>query len=197
MTLDVTLGAAFLAGLLSFFSPCILPLVPPFLCYMAGISVEDLAADGSNPRPRVLMSALCFVAGFSVVFVGLGLSAAIRAMFARSCGALCATSASCLSRSMLARRAVLARREEAQPREAAQRNPAAGDARMYSTKSVARQSSFRGKLRSGRGQFVLRQRMSPCVWYIGLAASASTCSRASNDRADLVSGSVLQNGRIL
>ena len=38
MDLDVTLGAALAAGLLSFLSPCILPLVPPFLCYMAGVS---------------------------------------------------------------------------------------------------------------------------------------------------------------
>lgn len=76
MNLDVTLGAAFLAGLLSFLSPCILPLVPPFLCYMAGVSVGDVPGDGhAGARGRVLLSALCFVGGFSLVFVGLGSTA--------------------------------------------------------------------------------------------------------------------------
>ncbi|MBI5261781.1 MAG: sulfite exporter TauE/SafE family protein [Bradyrhizobium sp.] len=81
MSLDVTLGAALLAGLLSFLSPCILPLVPPFLCYMAGISVTDLSAEESGPRWRVMMSALCFVAGFSLVFVALGSSASVLGRF--------------------------------------------------------------------------------------------------------------------
>jgi len=81
MGLDVSLGAAFLAGLLSFLSPCILPLVPPFLCYMAGVSVADLPAEGGRMRGRVLLSALCFVAGFSLVFVALGSSATLLGRF--------------------------------------------------------------------------------------------------------------------
>ncbi len=82
MNLDVTLGAAFLAGLLSFLSPCVLPLVPPFLCYMAGISVTDLSDDRQfHARPRVLVSALCFVAGFSVVFIALGSTASVFGHF--------------------------------------------------------------------------------------------------------------------
>src|SRR5262245_32453477 len=82
MNLDVTLGAAFLAGLLSFLSPCILPLVPPFLCYMAGVSVTDLADEQSlRIRPRILLSAVCFVAGFSLVFVALGSTASVFGRF--------------------------------------------------------------------------------------------------------------------
>lgn len=82
MDLDVTLGAAFVAGLLSFLSPCILPLVPPFLCYMAGVSVTDMSAeDAARARPRIMVSALCFVAGFSVVFVALGSTASVFGRF--------------------------------------------------------------------------------------------------------------------
>lgn len=81
MTLDVTLGAAFVAGLLSFLSPCILPLVPPFLCYMAGVSVTDLSDEQQDLRPRVLSTALAFVAGFSVVFVALGSTATLAGRF--------------------------------------------------------------------------------------------------------------------
>ncbi len=82
MNLDVTLGAAFLAGLLSFLSPCILPLVPPFLCYMAGISASDVSVDGhSGARGRVMLSALCFVGGFSLVFIGLGSTASAFGAF--------------------------------------------------------------------------------------------------------------------
>ncbi|MBA4788328.1 MAG: cytochrome c biogenesis protein CcdA [Rhizobiales bacterium] len=74
---DVTLPAAFLAGLASFLSPCVLPLVPPYLCFIGGTTLEDL----SNARPlervaaRTFAGALLFVAGFSVVFVALGAGA--------------------------------------------------------------------------------------------------------------------------
>lgn len=81
MSLDVTLGAAFVAGLLSFLSPCTLPLVPPFLCYMAGVSVTDLSGDRPDLRPRILLSALSFVAGFSLVFIALGSTASIAGRF--------------------------------------------------------------------------------------------------------------------
>jgi cytochrome c-type biogenesis protein len=80
MDLDVTLGAAFLAGLLSFLSPCILPLVPPFLCYMAGVSAAEAGSEPVHRRQTVL-SALCFVAGFSLVFVGLGATASVFGRF--------------------------------------------------------------------------------------------------------------------
>ncbi len=76
MSLDVTAGGAFVAGLLSFASPCVLPLVPPYLAYMGGVSVEQLREQGgAQQRVRVLLVALCFVAGFSTVFVALGATA--------------------------------------------------------------------------------------------------------------------------
>ena len=43
MNFEVNLGGAFLAGLLSFLSPCVLPLVPPYLCYITGLSLEELS----------------------------------------------------------------------------------------------------------------------------------------------------------
>jgi len=82
MDLDVTLGAALAAGLLSFLSPCILPLVPPFLCYMAGVSAADPITDGGMvQRRRTVLTALCFVAGFSLVFIGLGATASVFGRF--------------------------------------------------------------------------------------------------------------------
>jgi len=75
MSLDVTAGGAFIAGLLSFASPCILPLVPPYLAYMGGVSIEELGGKRDGARWRVLTAALCFVAGFSTVFVALGATA--------------------------------------------------------------------------------------------------------------------------
>ncbi|CCE04836.1 putative transmembrane cytochrome C biogenesis protein, SoxV protein [Bradyrhizobium sp. STM 3843] len=84
MDLDVTIGAAFLAGLLSFLSPCILPLVPPFLFYMAGVSVEAGGELSASHRRQTIRSALCFVAGFSLVFVGLGATASVFGRFISS-----------------------------------------------------------------------------------------------------------------
>lgn len=76
MSLDVTASGAFVAGLLSFASPCVLPLVPPYLAYMGGVSIEQLRdADNARSRFRVMLAAISFVAGFSAVFVALGATA--------------------------------------------------------------------------------------------------------------------------
>ncbi|HEY0222938.1 MAG TPA: cytochrome c biogenesis protein CcdA [Pseudolabrys sp.] len=76
MSLDVTVGGAFVAGLLSFASPCVLPLVPPYLAYIGGVSIEQLRdAGAAKARVRILLAALSFVAGFSTVFVALGATA--------------------------------------------------------------------------------------------------------------------------
>ena len=77
MTLDVTLFAALFAGLVSFLSPCVLPLVPPYLVYLAGASLERFADAEPEPRVRreTALAALFFVCGFSTVFVALGASA--------------------------------------------------------------------------------------------------------------------------
>lgn len=79
--LDITFVSAFAAGLLSFVSPCVLPLVPPYLCYLGGLTLHELAEDqelghGQATR-RVLPAALAFVLGFATVFVALGASASV------------------------------------------------------------------------------------------------------------------------
>ena len=75
---DVSHAGAALAGLLSFLSPCVLPLVPPYLCFLAGVSIEELS-DGEGAAPgvgrRVFASACAFVLGFATVFVALGATA--------------------------------------------------------------------------------------------------------------------------
>ena len=76
MPSDVSIPAAVLAGLLSFLSPCVLPLVPPYLCFLAGATFEELQrGDASRTRRDVLGASLLFVAGFSSVFVALGATA--------------------------------------------------------------------------------------------------------------------------
>ena len=73
---DISFPAAFGAGLISFVSPCVLPLAAPYLCYLAGASVEALADESETKARRdILVTALLFVAGFSTVFVGLGATA--------------------------------------------------------------------------------------------------------------------------
>jgi cytochrome c-type biogenesis protein len=75
---DVSFVAALLAGVLSFLSPCVLPLVPPYLCYLAGTTVEEMREEGFGSRAArrdVMLAAVAFVAGFSTVFVLLGATA--------------------------------------------------------------------------------------------------------------------------
>jgi len=76
---DVTFLAALIAGLVSFLSPCVLPLVPPYLVFLAGTSLERFA--DKEPEPRVkretVTAAALFVLGFSTVFVALGASASV------------------------------------------------------------------------------------------------------------------------
>ena len=71
---DVSLAAAFFAGLVSFLSPCVLPLVPGYISMLSGVGMEQLRG-GEVPSSRLLASALSFVAGLSVVFILLGASA--------------------------------------------------------------------------------------------------------------------------
>jgi cytochrome c-type biogenesis protein len=77
MTADVSIAAALFAGVLSFLSPCVLPLVPPYLVYLAGASIERLADNEPEPMVRgdAVLAAVLFVAGFSTVFVAFGASA--------------------------------------------------------------------------------------------------------------------------
>ncbi len=79
---DITLGGAFVAGLLSFLSPCVLPIVPPSLAFIAGVSFQEIEAD-SKASMRVLRAAIFFVLGFTTIFVALGLSASAIGQFLR------------------------------------------------------------------------------------------------------------------
>jgi cytochrome c-type biogenesis protein len=76
--LDISFGGAFIAGLLSFLSPCILPLVPPYLCFLGGVSLQQLQ-DGSDADSkatrRVVLASIVFVLGFATVFVAFGATA--------------------------------------------------------------------------------------------------------------------------
>jgi cytochrome c-type biogenesis protein len=76
---DVSIPAALIAGLVSFLSPCVLPLVPPYLIYLTGATIEHVANDepAASSRRAVMISALVFVLGFSTVFVALGASASL------------------------------------------------------------------------------------------------------------------------
>jgi cytochrome c-type biogenesis protein len=79
MNFEVSYAAAALGGILSFASPCVLPLVPPYLSFLGGVTLEQIAGHEPPARTvarRVFWSALAFVLGFTTVFVALGASAA-------------------------------------------------------------------------------------------------------------------------
>jgi cytochrome c-type biogenesis protein len=81
-SLALAIPVAVLAGLVSFFSPCVLPLLPGYLSYATGLSGAELA-EGDVRRSRLLAGSVLFVLGFSVVFVGLGvLSGSVFSFFA-------------------------------------------------------------------------------------------------------------------
>jgi len=65
---------ALAAGIISFLSPCVLPIVPPYLAYMSGVSLSDLSESGQS-RARAVVPALFFVLGLSTVFIFLGFTA--------------------------------------------------------------------------------------------------------------------------
>jgi len=92
---NVTLVAAFVAGLLSFISPCVLPLIPGYLSYISGLSLDEMRGTGAltggggtavavaavPARRRVLIASIAFCIGFSLVFVSLGASASMLGQF--------------------------------------------------------------------------------------------------------------------
>ncbi|MFZ1774857.1 MAG: cytochrome c biogenesis protein CcdA [Rhizobiaceae bacterium] len=77
--LEQSLGGALLAGILSFLSPCILPIVPPYLAWLAGVSFEEFKSDSppAKIKARIVLSAFVFVLGFSTVFIALGATASV------------------------------------------------------------------------------------------------------------------------
>jgi len=76
---DGTYGGAFLAGLLSFVSPCVLPIVPPYMAYLAGLTFDELQDEnrGAESTRQLILAAVGFVLGFTTVFVGLGTTASL------------------------------------------------------------------------------------------------------------------------
>ena len=77
---DITFMGAAIAGILSFLSPCILPIVPFYLSYLAGVGMNQISADAqidSKTRIRAVLSACCFAAGVITIFMGLGAAASM------------------------------------------------------------------------------------------------------------------------
>ncbi|MCK5836451.1 MAG: cytochrome c biogenesis protein CcdA, partial [Desulfobacula sp.] len=72
---NITYPAALFAGLLSFFSPCILPLIPAYFSFMTGLSLDELTENKKETRQKVILSTLFYVAGFSSIFILFGASA--------------------------------------------------------------------------------------------------------------------------
>ncbi len=86
---NVTLLAAFIAGVLSFISPCVLPLIPGYVSFVSGVTMDEFKGKGKDGgeiavrpvRARVLMTACAFVLGFSLVFISLGATASMVGQF--------------------------------------------------------------------------------------------------------------------
>jgi cytochrome c-type biogenesis protein len=76
---DITVPGVFLAGLFSFLSPCVLPLVPPYLTYLAGATLDEISGESIDRtvRRRAVISALVFLAGLATVFISLGATASL------------------------------------------------------------------------------------------------------------------------
>ncbi len=76
---DISLFIAFAAGLLSFVSPCVLPLVPSYVTYITGLTLEELTSETDRARVRgtIILNSLLFIGGFSAVFIAFGASASL------------------------------------------------------------------------------------------------------------------------
>ena len=74
---DVNIFVAFAAGVFSFLSPCVLPLIPSYLSFVSGVSLDELRSEQARARFRwrVILNSVAFILGFSLVFVSLGASA--------------------------------------------------------------------------------------------------------------------------
>jgi len=83
---QVSLLAAFLAGVVSFVSPCVLPLVPSYITFITGVSFDELTAEQAGPRVRrlTIIHSLAFIVGFSLVFIALGATATVAGQFLRT-----------------------------------------------------------------------------------------------------------------
>jgi cytochrome c-type biogenesis protein len=80
---DLNVFVAFAAGVLSFLSPCVLPLIPSYLSFVSGVSLDEMRSDQARARVRwrVVLNSVAFIIGFSLVFVSLGASASLLGSF--------------------------------------------------------------------------------------------------------------------
>lgn len=80
---NISIFVALSAGLISFLSPCILPLIPSYLAFITGVSIEELSVEDSlrHVRKKVVVNSLMFILGFSLIFIALGASATILGKF--------------------------------------------------------------------------------------------------------------------
>ena len=83
MSQEVTLLAAFAAGFLSFISPCVLPLIPGYISFISGMTLEQMQGAGATQasRRQVLLASVAFVLGFTIIFVAAGASASALGKF--------------------------------------------------------------------------------------------------------------------
>jgi cytochrome c-type biogenesis protein len=82
--MEVTYVAALVAGVLSFISPCVLPLIPGYISFVSGVSLEEMRGGGARPassRRQVVVTSLAFILGFSLVFIAFGASASAIGQF--------------------------------------------------------------------------------------------------------------------
>ena len=85
MSQEVTLVTSFIAGFLSFISPCVLPLIPGYISFISGLTLEEMqgTSEAKTSRARVLAASFSFVLGFTVIFVAAGASATALGTFLR------------------------------------------------------------------------------------------------------------------
>ncbi len=82
--LEVSFISAFIAGILAFLSPCVLPIIPAYLSYISGVGVEEVQRESGVFNTRIFLSALFFVIGFSIIFTLLGAGASLIGQFLRT-----------------------------------------------------------------------------------------------------------------
>lgn len=80
---NISILVAISAGLLSFFTPCVLPLIPSYMAFISGVSIEELTLHENlkQVRKKVILNSLMFILGFSLIFISLGASATFIAQF--------------------------------------------------------------------------------------------------------------------
>ena len=81
MATELNIALAFGAGFLSFISPCTLPLYPAFLSYITGMTLDELKSDKGMLQKRAILHTICFLIGFSIIFIAIGFSASLAEQF--------------------------------------------------------------------------------------------------------------------